>query len=127
MTVFDAIDKLGKYASDAYKELADALARAYKTTPGKIALIGGGIGAGSVLAGLGVGEAIHDLQVANYGGQPLNPYQYFSPVPYSPYTGYSPYAYGLGQTFTTIFNPFTILLIVLVIIVILFVVLIAKA
>jgi hypothetical protein len=127
VTVYDALDKIAKYASDTYKDLADALSRAYKTTPGKLALIGGGIGAGSALAGLGVGEAIHDLQIANYGGQPLNPYQYFSPVPYSPYAGYSPYSYGLGQSFTTIFNPFTILLIVLVIIVILFVVLIAKA
>ena len=127
MTVYDAFDRIAKYASDAYEHLADALERAYRTTPGKIALIGGGIGAGSLLAGLGIGEAEHSLQVANYGGQPLNPIQYFSPVPYSPYYGYNPYGYGLSQSFDTIFNPFTILLIVLVIIIILFVVLIAKA
>jgi hypothetical protein len=127
MTIFDAFDRIAKYASDAYEHLADALERAYRTTPGKIALIGGGIGAGSALAGLGIGSAIHSLQVANYGGQPLNPLQYFGSVPYSPYTGYNPYMFGLGQTFTTIFNPFTILLIVIVLVIILFVVLIAKA
>jgi len=126
MTIYDVFHDVGKYVSDAYKDIADTLARAYKTTPGKIALVGAGIGAGSAIGGLGVGEAIHSLQVANYGGQPLNPVQYFSPTPYSPYYGYSPYAFGLGQTFTTIFNPFTILLIILVIIVIVFVVLVAK-
>jgi len=126
MTIFDVFDDIGKYVSDAYKDIADALDRAYRTTPGKIALLGAGIGAGSAIGGLGVGEAIHSLQVANYGGQPLNPAQYFAPVPYSPYQGYSPYTYGLGQTFTTIFNPFTILLIILVIIIMIFVVLMGK-
>jgi len=126
MTIYDVFDDVGKYVSDAYKNIADALDRAYRTAPGKIALVGAGIGAGSAIAGLGVGEAVHSLEVANYGGQPLNPYEYLGPVPYSPYTGYSPYGFGLGQTFTTIFNPFTILLIILVIIIIVFVVLMAK-
>ena len=127
MTIFDAFDRIAKYASDAYEHLADALERAYRTTPGKIALIGAGLGAGSALAGLGIAEAEHSLQIANYGGSPLNPFVNFSAVPYSPYAGYSPFAYGLGQTFTTIFNPFTILLIVIILVIILFVVLIAKA
>jgi len=65
--------------------------------------------------------------VANYGGQPINPYDYFSNVPYSPYYGYSPYGYGLAQSFDTIFNPLTILIIVFVIIIIIMIIMVSKA
>lgn len=86
-----------------------------------------GIGGGLALGGLGAGEAIHSLEVANYGGQPINPYDYFSNVPYSPYYGYSPYGYGLAQSFDTIFNPLTILIVVLVIIIIIMIIMVSKA
>lgn len=90
-------------------------------------MYGGAIGGGLALGGLGASEAIHDLEVANYGGQPLNPYDYFTPVPYSPYYGYNPYGYGLSQSFDTIFNPLTILIVVLVIIIIIMIIMVSKA
>lgn len=89
-------------------------------------LYGGAIGGGLALGGLGASEAIHSLDVANFGGQPLNPYQFFAPIPYSPYYGYSPIGYGLAQSFDTIFNPLTILIIVLVIIIIIMIIMVAK-
>ena len=89
-------------------------------------LYGGAIGGGLALGGLGASEAIHSLEVANYGGQPLNPSQYFSPVPYSPYYGYSPYSFGLAQSFDTIFNPLTILIIVMVIIIIIMIIMASR-
>ena len=88
----------------------------------KPVLYGAGIGGGLALAGLGASEGIHALEVSNYGGQPLNPVEYFSPVPYSPYYGYSPYLFGFAQSFDTIFNPLTILIIALVIIIIILII-----
>jgi hypothetical protein len=85
-----------------------------------------GIGGALALGGLGFAEAEHALQVANFGGQPLNPVQYLSPVPYSPYYGYSPYTFGLSQSFDTIFNPLTILIVVLVIIIIIMIIMVSK-
>jgi len=89
-------------------------------------LYGGAIGGGLALGGLGASEAIHSLEIANYGGQPLNPSQYFSPVPYSPYYGYSPYSFGLGQSFDMVFNPLTILIVVMVIIIIIIMIIMAS-
>ncbi len=86
-----------------------------------------GIGGALALGGLGAGEAIHSLEIANSGGQPLNPVELFTPVPYSPYYGYSPYAFGLAQSFDTIFNPLTILIVVLVIIIIIMIIMVSKA
>jgi hypothetical protein len=102
----------------------DALGRRSYIKP---LLYGGAIGGGLALGGLGAGEAIHSLEIANYGGQPLNPVQFFTPVPYSPYYGYSPYSFGLAQTFDTIFNPLTILIVVLVIIIIIMIIMVSKA
>jgi len=101
----------------------DALAKRSYLKP---LVYGAGIGGGVALAGLGAGEAIHSLQVSNFGGQPLNPYQYLEPIPFSPYYGYSPYAFGLSQTFDTIFNPLTILIIVMVIIIIIIMIIMAS-
>jgi len=101
----------------------DALGRRSYLKP---LLYGAGIGGGLALGGLGAGEAIHSLEVANYGGQPLNPVQYFTPVPYSPYYGYNPYTFGLSQSFDTIFNPLTILIVVLVIIIIIMIIMVSK-
>ncbi len=51
----------------------DALGRRSYLKP---LLYGGAIGGGLALGGLGAGEAIHSLEVSNFGGQPLNPYDY---------------------------------------------------
>jgi len=101
----------------------DALGRRSYLKP---LLYGAGIGGGLALGGLGAGEAIHSLEISNYGGQPLNPVQFFSAVPYSPYYGYSPIGYGLSQSFDTIFNPLTILIVVLVIIIIIMIIMVSK-
>ena len=119
----DAYSGVKKLGSDVLTGL-DALYRRSYLRP---LLYGGAIGGALALGGLGAGEAIHSLEVANYGGQPLNPVEYFTPVPYSPYYGYSPYSFGLGQSFDTIFNPLTILIIVLVIIIIIMIIMVSKA
>ena len=107
-------------------EILSGLDSAYSRSYFKPLLYGGAIGGGLALGGLGASEAIHSLEVANYGGQPLNPNEYFSPVPYSPYYGYSPYSFGLAQSFDTIFNPLTILIVVFVIIIIIMMIIMAS-
>jgi len=105
-------------------EIVNGLDSAYSRSYLKPVLLGAGVGGGLALGGIGAGEAIHSLQVSNYGGQPLNPTQYLSPVPYSPYYGYNPYQFGLSQAFDTIFNPLTILIIIFVIIIIIIMVMV---
>ena len=118
----DLSSGLQKTGSEILAGLDSAYSRSYL----KPLLLGGAIGGGLALGGIGAGEAIHSLQVSNYGGQPLNPVQYLSPVPYSPYYGYNPYQFGLSQTFDTIFNPLTILIIVMVIIIIIIMIIMAS-
>jgi len=122
----NAIRDFGSSIQKTGSEIVTALDSAYSRSYVKPLLYGGAIGGGLALGGLGASQAIHDLQVSNFGGQPLNPYQYFSPVPYSPYLGYNPYAFGLSQSFDTIFNPLTILIIVMVIIIIIIMIIMAS-
>jgi len=119
--------EIGDMIRNAVRDLlagTDALAKRSYLKP---VLYGAGIGGGLALGGLGASQAIHSLQIANYGGQPINPNQYFAPVPYSPYYGYNPYQFGLSQAFDTIFNPLTILLVVFVIIIIIIMIMVSKA
>jgi len=123
----NALRDLGSGLQKTGSEIVTALDSAYSRSYLKPLLLGAGVGGGLALGGIGAGEAIHSLQVSNYGGQPLNPVQYLSPVPYSPYYGYNPYQFGLSQTFDTIFNPLTILIIVFVIIIIIIMIMVGKA
>jgi len=123
----NALRDLGSGLQKTGSEIVTALDSAYSRSYLKPLLLGAGVGGGLALGGIGAGEAIHSLQVSNYGGQPLNPVQYLSPVPYSPYYGYNPYQFGLSQTFDTIFNPLTILIIVFVIIIIIIIIMVGKA
>jgi len=119
--------EIGDMIRNAVRDLLEGTDALAKRSYLKPLLYGAGIGGGLALGGLGASQAIHSLEVANYGGQPLNPNQYFSPVPYSPYYGYNPYQFGLSQTFDTIFNPLTILIIVFVIIIIIIIIMVGKA
>ena len=123
----NALRDLGSGLQKTGSEIVTALDSAYSRSYLKPLLLGAGVGGGLALGGIGAGDAIHSLQVSNYGGQPLNPVQYLSPVPYSPYYGYNPYQFGLSQTFDTIFNPLTILIIVFVIIIIIIMIMVGKA
>ena len=118
--------EIGDMIRNAVRDLLEGTDALAKRSYLKPLLYGAGIGGGLALGGLGASQAIHSLEVANYGGQPLNPNQYFSPVPYSPYYGYSPYSFGLSQSFDTIFNPLTILIIVVVIMIIIIMIIMAS-
>jgi len=120
----NALKDFGSSIEKTGSEILSGLDSAYSRSYLKPLLLGAGVGGGLALGGIGAGEAIHSLQVSNYGGQPLNPTQYLSPVPYSPYYGYSPYSFGLSQTFDTIFNPLTILIIIFVMIIIIIMVMV---
>jgi len=122
----NAIRDLSSGIEKTGSEILAGLDSAYSRSYLKPLLLGGAIGGGLALGGIGAGEAIHSLQVSNYGGQPLNPVQYISPVPYSPYYGYNPYQFSLSQSFATIFNPLTILIVIFVIIIIIIMVIMAR-
>ena len=109
---------------DRAGDIGTAAGRIYSTTPGKLALIGVGAGAGAAALGTGIGAGIHGFETGEYGGNPLNLFDYYSYVPYSPYAP-PPYQEPPQKFIETtslgaFFNPLVLTIIIVLIIVIIF-------
>ncbi|ADF27746.1 hypothetical protein STIV2_C141 [Sulfolobus turreted icosahedral virus 2] len=127
----DTADALRRYLSDLYTglrrvagDIGTAAGRIYSTTPGKVLAIGGAAGLGAGLLGAGLGAGIHGFEVGEYGGNPLNPFQFYSYVPYSPYAPpperEPPQKFIETTSLGAIFNPLVIAIIAILIIIIIF-------